>query len=133
MLTFQADAASLLRLVEPFRIRRLWAATFSTTAVQWHAVRIELDLSIPEENLDENAKNRLRHAALEAAILRLFDERRISSAEAAKDLGLTRIQFMELTRRRGIPHHDYTAEDLADDLSDLKKIEEQLPPSGSLR
>ena len=31
MLTFQADVASLLRLVEWFGIWRLWAATFSST------------------------------------------------------------------------------------------------------
>ena len=60
-------------------------------------MKIEVDIPIPEEALDESAKERLRHDALEAAVLRLFGERRISSAEAAKDLGLTRVQFMELT------------------------------------
>ena len=68
------------------------------------AVKIEVDIPISEEALDENAKDRLRRDALEAALLRLFNERRISSTEAAADLGLTRIQFMELTRRRGIAH-----------------------------
>ena len=96
-------------------------------------MKIEVDIPISEEALDENAKNRLRHDALEAAVLRLFDERRISSAEAAEDLGLTRIQFMELTRRRGVAHYDYTAENLTDDLADLDQIEKQLPPSDSAR
>ena len=96
-------------------------------------MKIEVDIPIAEEALDEGTKHRLRHDALEAAVLRLFDERRISSADAAEDLGLTRIQFMELTRRRGIPHHDYTSQDLADDLSDLAKIEQKLPPSGAAR
>jgi predicted HTH domain antitoxin len=96
-------------------------------------VKIEVDIPISDDSLDEGTKNRLRQDALEAAILRLFDERRISSAEAAEDLGLTRIQFMELTRRRGIPHYDYTSQDLAHDLSDLAKIEEQLPPTASSR
>jgi predicted HTH domain antitoxin len=97
------------------------------------AVKIEVDIPISEEALDENAKNRLRHDTLEAAVLRLFDERRIPSAEAAEDLGLTRIQFMELTRRRGVAHYDYTAENLTDDLADLDQIEKQLPPSDSAR
>ena len=57
-------------------------------------MKIEVDIPIPEESVDESAKERLRRDALEAAVLRLFDERRISSAEAAHDLGLTRIQFM---------------------------------------
>ena len=109
------------------------ATILSTGRVQWGAVKIEVDIPIPENLLDENVKNRLRRDALEAAVLRLFEERCISSAEAAEDLGLTRIQFMELTRRRGIPHYDYTSEDLASDLSDLDQIAGDLPPSGSAR
>ncbi|HEV2202135.1 MAG TPA: UPF0175 family protein [Bryobacteraceae bacterium] len=96
-------------------------------------MKIEVEIPISEEALDENAKNRLRYDALEAAVLRLFEERRISSAEAAGDLGLTRIQFIELSRRRGIPHHDYTKGNLADDLADLEPLEKQLPSSGSTR
>lgn len=96
-------------------------------------MRIDFDIPLPEGALDEDAKSRLRKDALEAAILRLFDERRVSSAEAAEDLGLTRIQFMELTRRRGISPHDYTSQDLVDDLSDLAGIEEKLPPPASAR
>ena len=93
-------------------------------------MKIEVEIPIPEESLDESAKQRLRRDALEAAILRLFDERRISSAQAAQDLGLTRIQFMELTRGRNIPQHDYTSQDLADDLSDLERIKNDLSRPG---
>jgi hypothetical protein len=53
-----------------------------------------VDIPVFEETLDEVAKGQLRRDALEAAIPRLFDERRISSAQAAQDLALTRIQFM---------------------------------------
>lgn len=91
-------------------------------------MKLEVNIPISEEALDDGAKDRLRHDALEAAVLRLFEERRISSADAAADLGLTRIQFMELTRRRGIPHHDYTAENLAEDLADLDRIEKLARP-----
>lgn len=96
-------------------------------------MKIEVDIPIPEGAVDESAKERLRRDVLEAAVLRLFDERRISAAEAAQDLGLTRIQFMELARQRNIPQHDYTSDDLAEDLSDLEKIEEHPSPSGSAR
>jgi hypothetical protein len=30
---------------------------------------------------------------------------------------------MELTRTRGIPHYDYTSEDLSADLADLDEVE----------
>jgi predicted HTH domain antitoxin len=90
-------------------------------------MKLEIDIPFPEDALDDEAKIQLRRSLIEAAVLRLFEERRISSAEAARDLSLTRIQFMELTRRRGIPHYDYTAEDLAADLADLDSIESKLP------
>ncbi len=83
---------------------------------------LAVDIPILEEDLDAGAKSRLRRDALEAAVLRLFDERRRTPAEAAGDLGLSRIQFMELARRRGIPQYDYSAEDLSDDLADLDRI-----------
>ena len=96
-------------------------------------MKIELDIPIHEGSIDESAIERLRHDALEAAVLRLFDERRISSVEAAHDLGLTRIQFMELARKRDIAQYDYTSGDLAEDLSDLETIQEYLPPTASQR
>jgi predicted HTH domain antitoxin len=88
---------------------------------------LEIDIPISEDALDEQTKVRLRRSVIEAAVLRLFEERRISSAEATRKLGLTRVQFMELTRLRGIPHYDYTAEDLAADLADLDALESKLP------
>jgi predicted HTH domain antitoxin len=96
-------------------------------------VKIEVDIPVPEGSVDESAIERLRHDVLEAAVLRLFEERRISSVEAAHDLGLTRIQFMELTRKRDIPQYDYNSSDLAEDLSDLEKIQQHIPPSASPR
>ena len=36
---------------------------------------------------------------------------------------------MELARKRDIPQYDYTSGDLAEDLSDLEKIRESVPPS----
>lgn len=88
---------------------------------------MEIEIPIAEDSLDEQAKVQLRRSVTEAAVLRLFEERRISSAEATRKLGLNRIQFMELTRLRGIPHYDCTAGDLAEDLADLDAIESKLP------
>jgi predicted HTH domain antitoxin len=85
-------------------------------------VKIEVDIPIPEGALDEGAKERVRHDALEAAVLRLFDERRISSTEAARELGLTRIAFWELAKARGVPMHDYTFEDWQDDKATIDQL-----------
>jgi hypothetical protein len=40
----------------------------STVQYNGVAVKIEVDIPIPEESVDESAKERLRHDALEAAV-----------------------------------------------------------------
>ena len=91
-------------------------------------VKIEFEIPVPEDSLDDEATARVRRDALIAAVLRLFDERRISSAEAARDLGLTRVQFIALSRQYGVPAHNYTSEDLKTDLTDLERIEAEVMP-----
>ena len=90
--------------------------------------KIEVEIPVPENSLDDEVKARVRRDPLIAVVLRLFDERRISSAEAARDLGLTRVQFMALSRRYGVSAHDYTGEDLKADLTDLERIEAEVMP-----
>jgi len=71
---------------------------------------------------------------IEAAVLRLFEERpEFLPAEATRKLSLTRIQFTELTRLRGISHYDYTAEDLAADLADLDALESKIASPSAAR
>src|SRR5262249_2133924 len=86
------------------------------------AVKIEVDIPLPEGVLDEETKHRIQRAALEAAVLRLFDERRISAAEAAQDLGLNRISFWELAKARGVPMHDYTFGDWQEDKATIDQL-----------
>ncbi len=94
-------------------------------------MKIDIDIPVSEAVLDESARERLRHDLMETAVLRLFGDRRISSAEAARDLGLTRMAFRELTRQRNVPHYDYTAEDLAEDLADLDATMPRPIPPGA--
>ena len=78
-------------------------------------MKLEIDLDIPEGVLDEALEKAIRADA----ILRLFAERKISSALACQLLGMSRVEFMQLTEERGIPLYDYRTEDLASDLADL--------------
>jgi predicted HTH domain antitoxin len=55
------------------------------------------------------------------ANLALFADRKIPAGQAARDLGLGRIEFMELLKQRGIPYVVYTVEDWE---ADGKAIEE---------
>jgi len=98
-------------------------------------VRIEVEIPVAEESLDAAARERLRKDLLEAAVLRLFDERRITAVEAREELGLTRIAFLELARHRGVPMHDYTFEDWEEDKKSLDllrpEIEKNVGDSGA--
>jgi len=133
MRSMQSVESRQLMAIASWLLRLPAATVLSVVQYNGIAVKIEVDIPIPEESVDESARERLRRDALEAAVLRLFDERRISSAEAAHDLGLTRIEFMELARKRDIPQYDYTSGDLGEDISDLEKIQQHIPPSASPR
>ena len=85
-------------------------------------VKLEIDIPVSEKVLDEGAKARLLRDAREAAVLRLFEERRIPAVEAATELGLTRIDFMALSQKRGVPLYDYTIDDYQEDVKDLDKL-----------
>ena len=61
-------------------------------------MKVEVDIPIPKDELDEGAKGCLHRDDLETAVRRLFDERHISSAEATHELRLTKVEFMP--RRR---------------------------------
>jgi predicted HTH domain antitoxin len=98
-------------------------------------LRIEVEIPVAEGALDADARERLQKDVLEAAVLRLFDERRITAVEAREQLGLTRIAFMELARQRGVPMHDYTLEDWDEDKKSLDllrpEMEENAGDSGA--
>ena len=70
--------------------------------------------------------DRVQRSALEAAVLRLFDERRISSAQAAHELGLTRIAFWEFATAHGVPMHDYTFEDWQEDKATIDLLRPEI-------
>jgi predicted HTH domain antitoxin len=101
------------------------------------AVKIEIEIPVSEGTLDADAQARLRKDVLEAAVLRLFGERRITAVQAESELGLTRIAFMELTRQRSVPMYDYTFEHWQEDMKDLDllrpEIEKNVRDSGARR
>jgi predicted HTH domain antitoxin len=89
-------------------------------------VKIEVEIPAFEGALDPAARERLQKDLLEAAVLRLFGERRISAVEEREQLGLTRIAFMDLTRQRGVPMHDYTFEDWQEDQKSLDRLRPEI-------
>ena len=60
-------------------------------------------------------------AAREYIILGFFQEDRISGGKAAELLGLTRLGFVTLLARKGIPYFRLTLEDWAKEVAVVKK------------
>jgi predicted HTH domain antitoxin len=59
----------------------------------------------------------IQHRLTEWLVISLFTEERISSGKAAQLLQLSRIQFLDLLRERGIAYLDYTADELAEEFA----------------
>jgi len=81
-------------------------------------MKMEIELDVPEDLIDAAFQKDMK----EDAILRLFAERKIPSGLATRLLGLTRVGFLELIERRGIPLVVYTAEDFRQDRQDMEAI-----------
>jgi len=58
----------------------------------------------------------------------LFTDGKVSSGKAASLLGISRVEFLSLLRQHGIAYIDYTAEEIAEELSAADEIAAQLRP-----
>ncbi len=81
-------------------------------------MKVEIELDIPEELLDQATRAAIR----QDAVLRLFEARKIPGGQAARLLGLTRAGFEQLARERGIAVYDYTFADWQGDTATVEKI-----------
>jgi len=82
-------------------------------------VKLQIELDVAEEAVD---RRQLEEHLRKEAILELFSERRIPAGKAARELGLARLEFMELLQQRGIPYVDYTFEDWQKDVQTIDRL-----------
>src|ERR1022692_511440 len=82
------------------------------------AMKLEIQVNVADDAAD---KVELAEHLRKEAILALFADRKITAGKAAHELGLERLAFMELLKRRGIPYVIYSSEDWA---ADAKAIDE---------
>jgi len=81
-------------------------------------MKLEVEINVTDGTID---KHELEERVRKEAILALFADRKIPAGQAARDLRLGRLEFMELLKQRGIPHVIYTVNDWE---ADGKAIEE---------
>lgn len=69
---------------------------------------------------DADVRRTATARALEAAILELYRIGQISSGRAAQDLGMSRVDFLDLANRHRIPTIQTTADELEEELESLE-------------
>lgn len=60
-------------------------------------------------------------------VLSLFTDNQISSGKAAKLLNISRIDFLELLRKRGIAYIDYSTQEMSEEFEAVKSLEIDSP------
>ena len=83
-------------------------------------MKLEVEINVAEGTVD---KRELEERVRKETILALFADRKITAGQAARDLGLERLDFMELLKKRGIPYLFYTAEDWEADGKAIEELE----------
>jgi len=92
-------------------------------------LRFEWDL--PDELFDERFREeQLLARVKEDAVVRLFEEGRLSTAYGAALLGVTRREFLELLDRRKVPYLTPSAEEAAREAEAAGKLAREKGGSG---
>ena len=64
----------------------------------------------------------IQNQVTEWLVLSLFKDGRVSSGKAARLLGLMRVEFLALLRRRGMAYIDFSPAELADEFAAVKLL-----------
>ena len=64
----------------------------------------------------------IQHRVSEWLVFSLFSEGKISSGKAGKLLGITRAEFIQLLKARGIAFINYSEEEIAEEIQSVKKL-----------
>jgi len=87
-------------------------------------VKLEIDVDLPREILDLIPPSDLGKLCRTEVVLQLYSERKLAAVQAAGLLGLSRIQFLNLLRDRGVGFRvDLTDEDF----QQIDELREQYP------
>jgi predicted HTH domain antitoxin len=86
-------------------------------------VEVRIPASLLQFGFDQNE---IQQRITEWLVLSLFTEGHISSGKAARLLNISRINFLDLLRTRGIAYINYTPDELAEEFTAVKEFEYKL-------
>lgn len=82
-----------------------------------------LNVRVPSNLLNLGlTQEEIQRRISEWLVFSLFSEGKISSGKAGKLLGLTRLEFIELLRIRGIAFINYSEDELKEEFESVKKL-----------
>jgi len=91
-------------------------------------VKLEIDIDLPSHILGQIPADELGQLCGTEIVLRLYSEDKLAPAEAAKLLRLSRIQFLDLLRERGVGFRV----DLDDeDFRQIRELRQRYTPKAS--
>lgn len=68
------------------------------------------------------SKKDIQRRFVEWLVFSLFTEARISSGKAGQLLGISRVEFLELLRKRGVAYINFTPEELSEEFAASKSL-----------
>lgn len=88
-----------------------------------HVLETTLEIDIPTSILQLGIDRiDVQQRVNEWLILSLFTDGRISSGKAARLLGINRVEFLTLLRKRGVAYLDYSEDELAEEFAAVDKL-----------
>jgi predicted HTH domain antitoxin len=91
-------------------------------------MKLEIDVDLPREILDQIPATDLGELCRTEVVLRLYVEDKLAPVEAAQLLGLSRIQFLDLLRERGV---GFLVELEDEDYRQLEDLQQRYTPKAS--
>jgi len=68
-------------------------------------VKLAIELEVPDDAINKTLQEEIVRSVKEQAVLKLYATDLITTGEAARMLGATRIQFLDLLQRSGVGFH----------------------------
>jgi predicted HTH domain antitoxin len=91
-------------------------------------VKLEIEVDLPQEVLAQIPASELGKLCGTEVVLRLYGEHKLALAESAKLLALSRIEFLDLLRERGV---GFQVEMDDEDFRQIRELRQRYAPKAS--
>jgi predicted HTH domain antitoxin len=94
------------------------------------AVRFEVPKEVKDKKFEQEYLTTAQQVLKEQTVLRLFEQGKVSNGYAAKMLGLSRYQFIDLLAKHRVPLFNYAQEELDREFQAAAELNRKLKAGG---